>query len=191
MPSKFVQLFNMKFTPWKTLSSRVLVNYRKWDYVEDEVELPNGKQITYQYIKSPGSVTIVALNDAGQLIVVHEYRYLLNDDSLELPAGMIDEGMTPLETAHKELAEEVGLKAKTMECVGKAIVATGSVQGMAYVFLAGGLTPTEQALEETEQIEVFTMSPEAFDRAVAEGKVMASHVLIAWALARHRILPRL
>lgn len=180
----------MQFIPWKTLSSKVLIKYRKWDYVEDEVELPNGKQITYQYIKSPGSVTIVALNDAGELVVVQEYRYLLNDASLELPAGMIDDGMTPLETAHKELAEEVGMKAETMECLGKAIVATGSVQGAAYVFLARGLTPTEQALEETEQIEVSTMSPEAFDQAVADGKVMASHVLIAWALARNKILAK-
>ncbi len=178
----------MKFTPWKTLSSKVLVKYRKWDYVEDEVELPSGKQITYQYIKSPGSVTIVALNDDGDLIVVHEYRYLLNDESLELPAGMVDEGMTPLETAHKELAEEVGLKAEFMECVGKAIVATGSVQGMAYVFIARGLTPIEKAPEETEQIEIQTMSPRAFDQAVAQGGVMASHVLIAWALVRSRIL---
>ncbi len=178
----------MKFTPWKTLSSKVLVKYRKWDYVEDEVELPSGKQITYQYIKSPGSVTIVAVNDAGELIVVREYRYLLNDESLELPAGMIDVGMTALETAHKELAEEVGLKAASMEYVGQAIVATGSVQGAAYVFIAKGLTSAEKALEETEQIETLTMTPQAFDEAVARGEVKASHVLIAWALVRSRIL---
>ena len=178
----------MKFTPWKTLSSKVLIKYRKWDYTEDLVELPNGTQTTFQYIKSPGSVTVIPIDKDGNLIVVHEYRYLLGDQSLEFPAGMIDEGMTPLETAHKEFAEEVGMKAEQMDYIGKGLIATASVKGYGHVFIARGLGTARLALEDTEQIEVSTMSPKAFDEAVANGQVVASHILMAWALARSKIL---
>ena len=178
----------MQFTPWKTLSSKVLIKYRKWDYVEDEVELPNGKRTTFQYIANEGSSTVIPIDADGNLIVVREYRYLLNDESLEFPAGMIEGELSALETAHKELEEEAGLKAQTMEFIGRCLTATGSVKAFGHYYIARGLSETSRRLEETEQIETFRMTPQAFDRAVNNGEVKASHIVVAWALARHRIL---
>lgn len=178
----------MAFTPWKTLSSKVLIKYRKWDYVEDEVELPNGRQMNYQYIRALDFVTIIARDQDGDLIVIDEYRYLLNDLSLELPAGMIEDGMTPLETAHKELIEETGLKVGNMEFLGKTFIAVGIVQGWGHVFLASELIRVDRKLEDTEQIEIRKMSPQEFDKAVKGGKVVSSHVMAAWMMARDKIL---
>jgi ADP-ribose pyrophosphatase len=178
----------MKFTPWKTLSSKVLLHYRIWDYMEDQVELPNGKQINYHYLQRPGSVTIIPSDDQGNLVVIREYRYLTNDVSLEFPAGLIDGQKTPLETAQSELAEEVGLQAKSFEFVARAAGPTGVMKGFQDVFIATGLTSIADHREETEQIEVLHMSPSDFEAAVRRGEVTANHILVAWALARHRLL---
>ncbi len=179
----------MLFTPWKVLSSQTRFAYRKWDYLEDTVELPNGHNFTYEYLKMEGSAIIVPVTADGRIIVIKQYRYLLNDESLEFPAGTIETGATALETAHKELREEVGYVAGKLEFVHKFATHVGFVQGYTHVFLATELEAVPTALEDSEQIEMTTLSPSEFDDCVRQGQVKAAHVLAAWSLVRQHFFP--
>ena len=78
---------------------------KNWRYVFVEnykVQFPN-KTVDLPYVKITPSAHIVALNPEGKIAFVKQYRYMFGKDCLEIPAGAIDPGSTPLETAKQEL----------------------------------------------------------------------------------------
>lgn len=95
-------------TPFATRSSRVV--HRGFSTVRiDELDGPGGV-FTREVVEHPDAVAIVALDEAGRVATVRQYRHPLGRDLLELPAGTLDvAGEVPVAAAHRELAEEVGL----------------------------------------------------------------------------------
>ena len=84
-----------------------------WDVRHDAFEL-NGETVERDYIVHPGAVAIIALNDAGELLLIEQYRHAQGKIMWEAPAGLMDlANEDPLETAKRELFEETGYVAKT------------------------------------------------------------------------------
>ena len=84
-----------------------------WDVRRDVFEL-NDSEVTRDYLVHPGAVAIIALNDAGELLLIEQYRHAQGKIMWEAPAGLMDiADEDPLETAKRELYEETGYVAKT------------------------------------------------------------------------------
>jgi ADP-ribose pyrophosphatase len=98
----------------KTLSSNLLHRGRHFDFLQDEVELPNGSK-TKSVVRHPGAVAIVPILSDGRIVLVRQYRYAAGKTLLEIPAGTLEPGEDPLECAMRELREETGFEAGEME----------------------------------------------------------------------------
>lgn len=112
-------------TPWFTL-------------VEKEV---NNSPSPYYVLKQPDCVSILALTEGGELLLVRQYRPALERESLELPSGHVEGNETPAEAAHRELIEETGYRANHLELMGNLITDTGRLGNRLWCFSATGLEP--------------------------------------------------
>lgn len=111
-------MMNLKeVTKNKELKFRgILINVR-----HDEVELPNGKDAVREVIEHPGGVSIALQDQDGLFFVVSQFRYAQQKVLLEFPAGKIEYGEDPLETAKREIVEETGYSGKNFTYLGRMI----------------------------------------------------------------------
>ena len=93
----------------KTLDSKKIFDGRVLHIVLDEVELPDGKRSKREVVNHPGGVCVAALDEDNNLSFVKQFRYPYKEVVLELPAGKLEKGSTPLENGKRELLEETGL----------------------------------------------------------------------------------
>lgn len=105
----------------------------------DEILLSNSKKSIREFIRHPGAALVIPETKKGELLFVKQFRYPLQQIFLELPAGKIDPGETALQTAKRELKEEVGYTAKTMKYVTTIHPVIGYGDEVIHIFLARGL----------------------------------------------------
>lgn len=102
----------------------------------DEVTLPDGGSSVREVVEHPGGVAIVALDEENRVMLVRQYRYVFSRTMLELPAGKREPGEPPLETAQRELREEVGATAEEWTALGTLIPSPGCYGERLYLYLA-------------------------------------------------------
>jgi 8-oxo-dGTP pyrophosphatase MutT (NUDIX family) len=128
---------------------------------------PDGEEVERTVVKHPGAVAIVA-HDEHHLILVRQPREAIGDpDSLELPAGKLDAGESPLDTGRRELAEEVGLAAADWALLTTYWSSAGVMDERVHVYLASGLSMASAQAEENERIEVVRWPLDELDEAIA------------------------
>ncbi len=115
--------------------------------------MPDGSSHLRQVVCHPGAVAIVPLVDAERLCLVENYRVAVDETLLELPAGTLEPGEPPSETALRELAEETGYRAGKLEHLATFYTSPGILDERMFLFLATQLEPGEPALEAGEQIQ--------------------------------------
>lgn len=141
--------------PWKTKSTRAIYE-NPWIAVrEDIVEKPGGGEGIYGVVSMRQfAVGVVPLHDDGTVTLVGQWRYTLNEYSWEIPEGGCPFDEAPLDCARRELREETGLVAASIEPIGGEVHLSNSVTDeRGWLFLATGLTQGESFPEDTEQIE--------------------------------------
>lgn len=120
----------------------------------DQVRLPNGHESVREYILHPGAAMIIAMIDDRTLVLERQYRYPLNRHFIEIPAGKIDPGEDPLDTAKRELREECGYVAQEWRHLMTMHPAIGYADERIELYLARGLTQTAHQRDADELIEV-------------------------------------
>ena len=115
------------------------------DFVVDEVSTPDGGTMVRNYLEHPNSVGIIALDDRGRVAIEKQYRHPVRHRLLEAPAGLCDiAGESPIDTAKRELAEELGLAASQWSILAETYATPGCSTQHVHLFLARGLTPVER-----------------------------------------------
>jgi ADP-ribose pyrophosphatase len=130
---------------------------------------PDGEESEREIIRHPGAVGVVVV-DADEVVLVRQPREAADDpDMLEIPAGKLDEeGEEPLDTAKRELAEEVGLGAERWEHMVTFFTSVGVMDEQVHVYLAEGLHAREvEPPEHDERIEVVRWPLDRLDEAIA------------------------
>ncbi|WP_420457476.1 NUDIX domain-containing protein [Rubrivirga sp.] len=135
------------------------------DVRRDEVRLPNGETSAREWIKHPGASAVVPVDGEGRVILLRQYRFGPGREFWEVPAGKFDEdGEDALAVARRELAEEAGVAAERWTPLGQTFPAIGYSDETIWLFLAEGLSATDDHADDDEFVEPFRVP---FEEAVA------------------------
>ncbi|WP_433686523.1 NUDIX domain-containing protein [Micromonospora carbonacea] len=166
---------------------------RIFSVVTDEVTMPGGGTAVRDYVRHVGAVAVVALDDAGQVVLIRQYRHPVGRHLWELPAGLIDvSGEDLADTAARELAEEADLTAGTIDVLVDLHSSPGFSNEVIRVFLARDLAevPAGQRHERSEEeadLQVVRVDLDEAVRMVLAGEITnASAVAGLLAAARAR-----
>lgn len=144
------------------LSSRILFEGRIFDLVEESLRLPSGLRQDLLVVDHPGAVAIAALDQRGEMLLVRQYRHAVGDWLIEIPAGRLERGETPLSAAQRELEEETGRRAKRWTLLREFFPAPGFCSERMIVFLASELdvvTDGVRPADHDEELEVLSAPP--------------------------------
>ena len=145
----------------------------------DHVTLPNGNDMTREYIRHPGAVAIVPVLEDGRVVLVKQCRYPLGTLLWEIPAGKLDHGEAedPDECAKRELSEETGYDAAHWQRLVSIATTPGFSDEIIHLYKAWGLQEYAQHTDEDEFIGVQAFSPEQLKRMIAEGELYDAKTL--------------
>ena len=129
----------------ETKYTGIIVNVRT-----DIAELDNGHRVPREVVEHPGGVTIVPIDRQGRVIMVRQFRYPMDCELLEVPAGKLERGEDPRECAVRELSEETGFTAEEFIDLGPMYPSPGFCDEVLYTYLALGLTEGEAHPDEDE-----------------------------------------
>jgi len=180
---------------WPVVSSTVLARGKITRYVQDQVRTPDGELIEREYLKHPGAVGVIALDDHDRVALVRQYRHPVRHRLIEPPAGLLDVGGEDyLQAIERELAEEVGLAARRWAVLVDLFTTPGILGESLRIYLARDLVAVDGPdgfTREGEEAHMDTVWATLDDlvEAVLDGRLhnptMVSGVLAAWT-ARQR-----
>ncbi len=166
--------------PWTTLGSRQVYE-NPWIRVrEDRVLQPDGRPGIYGVVHYRNkAIGVLPVDDDGHVWLVGQHRYPLDLYSWEIPEGGGPEGEEPEETARRELREETGLSAGSLEFLGRSHLSNSVSDEVAYLYRATGLTRGEAEPEGTERLQVRRFDwPEVW-AMVQDGRITDAMSVIA------------
>jgi ADP-ribose pyrophosphatase len=146
-----------------------------------------GKTYVREVVGHPGGAATVPVFEDGTVVFVSQYRHPARRYVLELPAGKLDPGERPAETAARELEEELGLVAGRMEQLSAFYTTPGFCAERLWVFLATDLRETARRHEEDEIIEVVRMPLARALRMASAGEIDDAKTSIGLLLAARRL----
>jgi ADP-ribose pyrophosphatase len=160
------------------LSTEKVYEGRIWDVVSDSFQLSDaGDTLTRDYIAHPGAVAVLPMNEAGEILLLKQYRHPVGMDLWEIPAGLLDvEGEDFVVGAARELAEEADLAAGSWNVLADFFNSPGSSSEAIRIYLARDLmeVPHHERHERTDEEAEIEFHWIALDEAVAavlEGKL--------------------
>lgn len=164
---------------WKILDETTVIKDSWIDMRASTCQLPGGMVIAPFYVNHlPDFAVVVAVTPEHRVIMVRQYRHGVEKVLLELPAGCIEAGEDPKDGAARELLEETGYKAGSLEFLFKIAPNASNCTSYAQCYLARNVFPAApQNLDETEALEVVELEGEEVKRLLREGGVeQAVHV---------------
>lgn len=145
----------------------------------DTVELENGDKATREVIEHPGGVSILALDEHDNILMVRQFRYPTEKCIWEIPAGKRSPGEDPKECGMRELEEETGFTANSFELLGTLYPTPAYCTEVIYIYLAKDLVPSAQKLDEDEFLTVQPMSVEKVKDMILSGEITDAKTQIA------------
>lgn len=166
------------------LNTSIIYKGRAFQVENVHVRLPDGRQRNYDLVNHRGAVTILPLDEHGEVWFVRQYRIGARQTLLELPAGVLDEGEDPAAGASRELREEIGMAAGELLKVGEFYMAPGYSSELMHVFLATGLIPDSLPQDDDEFLEILHFSLAEVMEMVRRGEIHDGKTLTSLLLAQ-------
>jgi ADP-ribose diphosphatase len=155
----------------------ILLETARFRVVRRSRRLADGTMHSRETIEHPGAVVILPIVDSDRICLIRNYRMAVGEELLELPAGTIDEGEDPLHTARRELREETGYDAGSIEKSHEFWVSPGILREKMHLFVARDLTAGQPRTEQGEEIKSLVVTwTEALamidDRQICDAKTI-------------------
>ncbi len=135
------------------------------DYYQDTMQIPNGNVVKWDFIKHKGAAAVVPVDDKGRLIMVRQYRNALERYTMD--------------AAIRELEEETGYKADHVEMLISIYTTVAFCNEKIDIYLATGLTPGKQHLDEDEYVQVGAYTVEELTQKIFAGEIQDSKTVAA------------
>ncbi|MDT0397037.1 MULTISPECIES: NUDIX domain-containing protein [Streptomyces] len=168
----------IKDTPeeWEIRGTETPFTGNKTSVRTDDVVMPGGTVVRRDYQVHPGSVAVLALDDADRVLVLRQYRHPVRQKLWEIPAGLLDvPGENPLHAAQRELYEEAHVKAEDWRVLTDVYTTPGGCDEAVRIFLARGLSEAEgdrfEVEDEEADMELGRVSVEELARGVLAGEL--------------------
>lgn len=145
----------------------------------DRAELVNGKIVKREVVEHPGGVTILPVDENGICTMVRQFRYPFGRMMLEAPAGKLEPGEDPLESAVRELGEETGYTADQLVELGTCCTSPGFSSEVLHIYLALGLHEGKSHPDEDEFLNTEKISLADLSRMVMEGEIDDAKTIVA------------
>jgi ADP-ribose pyrophosphatase len=167
------------------LSSTESFKGRVFTVTVDRVTVPNGRTVTFDMVRHPGSVVLLPMQDDAHIVLIRQYRYSLDRWIWELPAGSLDAGEDPAAAAARECEEEVGLIPGRVEFAGAWYPTPGFCTEVMYYYRLSGLRPPGAGdppahADEDEDIRAHVVTLDEARAMVRRGEIV--DLKTAWGL---------
>ncbi|MCK5085706.1 NUDIX hydrolase [Candidatus Parcubacteria bacterium] len=169
---------------WKTIKSKVAFKCKYFKVFDEDFIMPNGKKHKYYIVKEKDYVIVIA-KEGDYFYLIEQYRYTTKSKLLQVVAGAIEKGQTPLATAKRELKEEAGINAKKFKKLGWFYSEYGKSGQKAYVFLTEDLKFGKQEpddLEKEGEIKRKKLKISEVKKLIRSGKIKDHDTLAALCL---------
>jgi ADP-ribose pyrophosphatase len=166
------------------LDSERVFKGKVFSVVRDRVKMRNGRTVTVDVVRHSKSVVLVPVPEPGHVILVKQYRYAVNTDLWELPAGSVDEGESPEQAARRECHEEIGLVPATVVRLSAMYPTPGYCDEEMVFFRCSGLEKTDEEahLDEDEDIEAKTFELREAREMIRRGEIVDMKTVVGLSL---------
>jgi ADP-ribose pyrophosphatase len=168
---------NLKEEKLRTVST---IKGKSFSVNLDEVKLPSGRITNRIRVIHPDASAIVPFTQDGKVILVKQFRYSIQEETLEIPAGKIDEGETAEKCAYRELAEETGYTASKLEFLLTYVPAIGYSSERLFIFKATGLDEVvnyQKPDDEISKLELLTL--DEIRAKILSGEIIDGKTIVA------------
>lgn len=172
--------------PFRAITEEVVYQSRLLRVARGTFQAPDGTEFERDVVHHPGWVAVVPLTDDGHVVCVRQYRAAVGAWLLEIPAGLRDvDGEAPEVTASRELAEEAGLAAETLQLVATIHNSPGFADEQGFVFLATGLSevPLDRQGIEEDHMEIVRVRVADAAQLIASGAITDAKSVVGLLLA--------
>lgn len=166
------------------LHSRVAYRGRRIDVTLDRITTPRGTELELEMVRHPGASAVVPLvsdpaDDDPQVLLIRQYRWAAQDVIWEIPAGTLEPGEDPETCARRELEEEAGARAGTLQRLTSIWTTPGFTDELIHLFVASDLQTVATAHQADEQIELATRPLSSALAMIREGEIRDGKTVVA------------
>jgi len=168
------------------LERRVIYRGRVLSLSVDRVREPGTGEVVREVVRHSGAAVVVPLADDRRLVLVRQYRYAVDEFLWEVPAGHIDPGEAPEQTARRELVEETGYYPRRLEKLVAFYPSPGFSDEIMHLYLATELEHRRARPDDDEAIEVGLFSLDETVEMAARGEIRDGKTLLGLMLVKER-----
>jgi nudix-type nucleoside diphosphatase (YffH/AdpP family) len=174
---------------FEILGEEIIYRGRVFQLAKTHFRLENGKELTFDLVKHHGAVVVIPVDEEKNIWFVRQFRIGAQQDLLELPAGLVEEGERPEDCAVREVQEETGMAPGKLEYLGEFYMVPGYSTEKMQVFLATHLYESSLPKDEDEFIERVSIPAEEAYQMARSGGLLDGKTLASLFMAFEKIFP--
>ena len=157
----------------------------------DQVKTPSGRIASREVVEHKPAVGMLVVTNRKSVLLVKQYRYAVHEETLEICAGLIEEGEDPKQSAEREMQEELNVKAKSLYKIGDFYASPGFCTEIFSLFIAEDLEESSLPQDEDENVSVYEVAIKDIPAMIRDGKIRDSKTFAAlsWLMAKEGIAP--
>lgn len=178
-----------------TTSTRRVHHGRVIDVAVDTVRFPDGTTGEMDIVRHPGACAVLPFltdpaGDDPMLLLIRQYRHVVGEWLIEIPAGRLERGEKPAVCAHRELREETGYAAARLDLLTTIVTTPGFSDERIHLFSASELTQGPAYRDADEFIELMPLTLTRTLESITSGEITDGKTVVAVLLAKHGRIPR-
>lgn len=172
----------------KTLKSKTVFNGRLLRVEVIDVKVHNGRRSIREIVRHPGAAVVLAQLVDGRFVFVRQFRKAVEKTILEVVAGGLEKGESPVDCARRELSEETGYTAMKLVSLGTVYPAPGYTDEVLHLYFAvTGRVRGIGSPDDDERLAVEHFSEKQVDRMISDGRIHDAKTLAVWMLWKAKI----